>query len=293
MRNFEFLGEKIEITGEEEEYNEVFIGFDNRDTDTTEEFYEQYLNTEVLQKEEISKRGYELHRSAVEAALEVIKALGISGYDYERFIHINEKLFDAWSYALSMIDSQRETKEVAECLYDAMWQTNAGIMAVCFKILEKEKSSIYNLDDIRARKREADAIVERWEKGDIAQDKLKEELVKAIKLNYYNEDVYVLAMIQFGDQDNRLEAMAEFFGIDLLEDKLNLIEEYIKNNIDSVLSGSKADSLTMEQIETLREAIKSHFRFYGIPYDSSYREKFATITKIGALYAQYRGSCGT
>lgn len=265
MRSFEFLGERIEITAQEEEYNEVFIGFNDRDTDVTEEFYEQYLNTEVLRKEEISKRGFELHRSAVEAALKVIKALGISGYDYERFVHINEKLFDAWSHALSMIDSQGEKEEVAECLYDAMWQTNAGIMAVCFKILEKEKSSIYNLDGIIARQREADAIVERWEKGDIAQDKLKEELIKAIKLNYYNEDVYVLAMIQFGDQDNQLEAMAEFFGIDLLEDKLHLLKECIKNNIDSVLFGSKADPLTPEQIETLREAVKSNYRFYGIP----------------------------
>lgn len=69
-----------------------------------------------------------------------------------------------------------------------------------------------------------ESILDNLEKFDVTMQKQK--FFEALQLNPYNRKIYLKMLNKYGDIDNKLQNFADYFGIDLEQEKENLIISY-------------------------------------------------------------------
>ena len=114
----------------------------------------------------------------------------------------------------------RLTEDAGDFVWDVMKEMRA--------ILKKEKNMSFEFQSSESREK-GDAILNNIAECNIPEDREQEMLAEALKLNYYNNEIYETIWIYFGDKTGDLVKMASYFDIPLEEfifEELKRVGEY-------------------------------------------------------------------
>ncbi len=111
----------------------------------------------------------------------------------------------------------RLTEDAGDFVWDVMKEMRA--------ILKKEKNMSFEFQSSESREK-GNAIFNNFASGNIPEAREREMLAEALKLNYYNNEIYETIWIYFGDKTGDLVQMASYFDIPLEKYISKFVENY-------------------------------------------------------------------
>lgn len=136
-----------------------------------------------------------------------------------------------------------------------------NVKVACIGVLMTEaKISFEVIDDRNVEK--AKAIYENIIENRIAENEIKECIVKGLQLNPFDEKLYQLAIIKYGDEDKVIEKITDAIGYDIKEFKKELDKE------ERTYKGVVYDSIESKESFIKEEADREKRTYNDIVFDS-------------------------
>ena len=165
-------------------------------------------------------------------------------------------------------------------LSEALGEAVYNLYSCYLRILAKETGKDYTYiteKDRQTSKAITDNCMAGWIQGEAA----KGAVTEAVKLWYYNEDAYRFAIGTFGDEDDAIQKMGEYFGRNIQAIKKDFLKKSIEqSNLKMTLYRDVQDPLTVEQLTKLKEEMQSVFAHYGVPYRPEAHEQLEKLENM-------------
>lgn len=120
----------------------------------------------------------------------------------------------------------------------AFYQDCKNILLVIINILKENGKEIKSITDDEIKK--ADVLLNNVSNPNFPKDEVLPSLIKIILLNPYQDKTYRYMIDVFGDKDNDVETLANFFHIDITGHKVKKVEDYFEelplDTLDDVLN---------------------------------------------------------
>lgn len=123
------------------------------------------------------------------------------------------------------------------------------------------------------------SIIDNIEMYDIIKQKLK--LVEAVKNDPYNKESYVLILHKFGDSNLELEKLANYFGISLEKEKMDMIEIYnqeLKENF--CISIDEAKNKFIAQMKNIGRFNSETEKYFKLQLEQFFKNEFEKTALI-------------
>lgn len=174
------------------------------------------------------------------------------------------------------------------------------ILNECIQSLAIEYLGIVNLpllenmsDEISEKNKQnekIDQIIKDIEQGYIQEkEDVRNALIQCINYNPLRKDVYLVAAKWFGDREKQLEEMADYFGLDLYDVKIeflsHIIPKKIKEYMETNNGATNEGKLTAEIMSLLDD--------YGVEHEilepaiKRYQESMSNVSKSEKLQSQF------
>lgn len=165
-------------------------------------------------------------------------------------------------------------------LSEALGEAVYNLYSCYLRILAKEAGKNYTYiteKDCQTSK----AITDNCMAGRIQGETAQKAVTEAVKLWYYNEDAYRFAIGTFGDKDDAIQEMGEYFGRNIYAMKKEFLKKSIEQgNLKMNLYRDVQEPLTVEQLTKLKEEIQAVFVHYGVPYEPEFHEQLEKLENM-------------
>lgn len=143
-----------------------------------------------------------------------------------------------------------ESPYVLEALSVTLGRTvfNIHLLLVQYLIEEGYAVDFISDEDIKT----AEAIIENIKDREVTEEKAKEIFLQTLKLNPYEEEIYFYIIKQCGDEQKEVEAIADFFEVDIKEYKYSILEKlYDSFKFDNKEMAIKNKEILMNEMKWL------------------------------------------
>ena len=142
---------------------------------------------------------------------------------------IGHSLFNAAGNVVSSVGASVQ-KSSLYSRYKDLFAIAAGnsiwcVMKEMRSILKEEKNIPFEFQSTSSQEK-GNAIINNFKSGSIPEAREREMLAEALKLNYYNNEIYETIWIYFGDKTGDLVKMASYFDIPLEKYISKFVENY-------------------------------------------------------------------
>lgn len=165
-------------------------------------------------------------------------------------------------------------------LSEALGEAVYNLYSCYLRILAKETGKDYTYITEKDRQT-SKAITDNCMAGRIQGEAAKRAVTEAVKLWYYNEDAYRFAIGTFGDEDDTIQKMGEYFGRNIQAIKKDFLKKSIEqSNLKMTLYRDVQEPLTVEQLTKFKEEMQSVFAHYGVPYRPEAHEQLEKLENM-------------
>ena len=187
--------------------------------------FEEYRQERNKQKTEVIGGGFGVEGAA--AGIAVATAANLALGILRGVGNVTEKAFRALgdAHKKSQLFNDLNTKKV---LVNSIEKQILFIHLALIKVLEQRKIWPQHKYEFISTINNPSGIIENIKKNRIPEDKIQESLVSAIHATPYQSDAYLLWIDKYGDEGNQLFSIANYFGIQILDEyKQKLLQKDI------------------------------------------------------------------
>ena len=165
-------------------------------------------------------------------------------------------------------------------LSEALGAAVYNLYSCYLKILARETGKDYTYITEKDRQT-SKAITDNCMAGRIQGETAKKAVTEAVSLWYYNEDAYRFAIGAFGDGDNAIQEMGEYFGRNIYAIKKEFLKKSIEqSDLKMTLYKDVQEPMTVEQLTKLKEEMRAVFAYYGVPYSPRFHEQLEKLESM-------------
>ncbi len=172
-------------------------------------------------------------------------------------------------------------------LSEALGTAVYNLYSCYLRILARETGKDYTYITEKDRQT-SKAITDNCMAGRIQGEAARKAVTEAVSLWYYNEDAYRFAIGTFGDGDDAIQEMGEYFGRNIYAIKKEFLKKSIEqSDLKMALYKDVQEPMTVEELAKLKEEMQAVFAHYGVPYSPGFHEQLEKLENM--LEAKSKG----